>query len=115
MAPVWLERAIKILPLTLDCIFSSVVCPSSSLITPVNVALKFSTILSISIVLNSILRFSANDLASRRDSFELYLDGIATPITFLEPRASTATVAVNAESIPPDSPISTFSKLFFFT
>jgi len=45
----------------------------------------------------------------------LYFDGIATPITFSEPRASTAIVAVSAESIPPERPIRTFSKLFFFT
>ena len=52
---------------------------------------------------------------STRDSSVLYLEGNATPTTLLEPRASTAIVAVKAESIPPESPTRTFSKLFLLT
>ena len=35
---------------------------------------------------------------------------MVTPTTFSEPRASAATVAVNAESIPPDNPTSARPK-----
>ena len=95
--------------------FSSVICPSSSLTLSFNVFLKIFTISSISITLNSISRFSASNLASTRDSSVLYLEGNATPITLSEPRASTAIDAVKAESIPPESPTRTFSKLFLLT
>ena len=67
-----------------------------------------STISSISIILNSIPKFSAKICASSKDSEELNFDGIATPITFFSPIASTAIVAVSAESIPPESPTKTF-------
>ena len=46
---------------------------------------------------------------------EEYFEGMAIPITFELPRASTVTVATRLESIPPESPISTFSKPFFPT
>ena len=66
-------------------------------------------------VWNSIPRFSASSLASSKLSFEENLDGMNTPRTLSLPRASTAKQAVSEESIPPDSPITTFSKPFFLT
>ena len=42
-------------------------------------------------------------------------EGRSTPTTFSGPRASTATLAVSEESMPPESPSTTFSKWFFFT
>ena len=79
------------------------------------VLLKVSTSDSISITFNSIFKFLANAIASSKDSLELYFDGIATPITLSDPKASTHIAAVKAESIPPEMPMSTFLKLFFVT
>ena len=62
----------------------------------------------------SIPRFLASCSASSILSLEVYWEGISTPFTFSFPRASTAIVAVKELSIPPLSPITTFSKLFFF-
>ena len=45
----------------------------------------------------------------------VYLKGIIIVLTLSEPRASVAIVAVKAESMPPDEPISTPLKLFFST
>ena len=67
------------------------------------------------IVFNSIFNFFAKSSASFKEDAGLNLDGIATPITFLEDSESTAIVAVKAESIPPEIPTKTFSKLFFST
>ena len=60
-------------------------------------------------------KFLASFFASSKDESGLYLDGIATPITFSGDNASQAIVAVNAESIPPERPTKTFSNLFFVT
>jgi hypothetical protein len=46
----------------------------------------------------------ASSLASRRLPSEEYGPGIATPVTPRAPSASTASVAVTAESIPPERP-----------
>ena len=51
---------------------------------------------------------SASAPASSSDSGELWREGIRTPVTFLAPMASTATAAVSAESMPPESPITAF-------
>ena len=67
------------------------------------------------IVFNSIFKLFASSLASSRELFGLNFDGIATPITLSEVKASTAIVAVKAESIPPERPTKTFLKLFFST
>jgi hypothetical protein len=56
----------------------------------------------------------AEVLASARASARLWsllcTDGIAMPATFSAPSASTASVATSAESMPPDSPSTTFAK-----
>ena len=44
---------------------------------------------------------------------EEYREGMATPITFDFPRASTAMAATRLESSPPERPINTFLKPFF--
>ena len=81
----------------------------------VRVSLKSSTSFSISIVFRVIPKLSDSLIASSKESLELYLEGIATPITFSAPNASTQIAAVKAESIPPEIPINTFVNLFFFT
>ena len=47
----------------------------------------------------------ARALASSIECWEEKRDGIATPHTDSDPTASTATAAVNAESMPPDKPM----------
>ena len=58
---------------------------------------------------------SAHASASSRLSGEENGDGIATARTASAPSASTARVAVNAESIPPDSPSTTSPNPFLRT
>src|SRR3990172_438647 len=53
----------------------------------------------------SISRFSASSQASSRLSWELYCDGMNTPVTFSFPTASTATAATREESMPPERPM----------
>ena len=55
-------------------------------------------------------RFSATAPASSRLSVDVWREGMRTPITFRAPNASHAMAAVNAESTPPDIPMTTFSK-----
>ena len=96
-----------IFPLILDWMFSSVTPARGSSKVSFKSVLNFSTVSSISITLNSISRFSARLFASSTELSGLYFEGIAIPITLSDPRASTAIVAVRAESIPPDSPTRT--------
>ena len=51
-------------------------------------------------------RLSANSWESPTLPSDEYRDGMVTPTTLSAPNASTATVAVSAESMPPDSPTS---------
>ncbi len=70
---------------------------------------------SMGMVMSGMPRFSASSCASRRLPSEENRDGMATPITLSEPRASTAITAVRLESTPPDRPITTFRKPFLRT
>ena len=55
------------------------------------------------------------DVLSKVDRNEYKRKQVAPGVKLTEPRASTAIVAVKAESIPPESPTRTFSKLFLLT
>ena len=70
-------------------------------------------ILVIGMVISLIPRLSDSALASAIVSSEENSDGIVTPITDSGDKAFTARLAVSAESIPPDSPMTTFSNPFF--
>ena len=52
-------------------------------------------------------RFSASERASSMLLCEENCDGMAMPVTFFAPSASTASAAVTAESMPPESPMTT--------
>ena len=52
----------------------------------------------------------ARSTASATDPSEEYLDGIETPVTFSDPRASTAIAPTRAESMPPESATKTWSN-----
>ena len=73
------------------------------------------TVGSIGIVRIEMPRFSASSLASEIEWSDEYLLGIKTPNTFDLPSASTAIVATRAESIPPESPITTLFSWFLNT
>ena len=62
---------------------------------------------SMSTVRVPIPRLAANSSASATECSLEYREGISTPCTWSGPSASTATTAVNEESIPPDSPTHT--------
>ena len=49
-------------------------------------------------------RFAARARASATEPSDEYGDGIPSPVTFSLPRASTASAATSAESIPPERP-----------
>ncbi len=57
----------------------------------------------------------ATSVASSRLSGEEYLEGIARARTAAGPRASAATTATSAESIPPESPSTTSPNPFLPT
>ena len=63
----------------------------------------------------SMPRLSANRAASVFEPSLEYRDGIDTPWTCSDPSASTAIAATSAESMPPDRPMTTSEKPFFFT
>ncbi len=60
-------------------------------------------------------RLDAIARASARVPSDEYGEGMDTHTTRSAPRASTATMATSAESIPPDSAITTRSKPFLCT
>lgn len=57
----------------------------------------------------------ASSAASPFEWSEEYFEGMETPYTFSGPTASQAIAATSAESMPPDSPISTERNPFFRT
>ena len=74
-----------------------------------------SKISSIATVSSRIPRRSATSIASVTDPGLEYGDGIARARTASGPRASAASVATSAESIPPESPSVTSRKPFLRT
>ena len=102
-------------PRTRACRFSSVTSrarPRKASASAVSAAVTVDPISSVS---SRIPRRRADSAASSRLSWLVNLDGSRTPRTRSAPRASTATAAVNAESIPPDIPSTTPGKRFFTT
>ena len=55
-------------------------------------------------------RFFASETESSTLPREEYIDGMVMPVTLSAPSASTASAAVSAESMPPDSPMTTFEN-----
>ena len=66
-------------------------------------------------VRNSMPRCLASRSASRRVPADENADGMPTPTTLSRPSASTAIAATSAESIPPESPMTTRLNPFFRT
>ena len=59
------------------------------------------------------MRF-ASAKASVIDQIELQGEGISTPVTFFAPKAATAMIVTNAESMPPLKPMIADSNPHFF-
>jgi hypothetical protein len=74
-----------------------------------------STTGSMAISRKSIPSDAASRCASPRVPSDEYRDGMDTPCTRSAPIASTHNAAVSAESIPPESPMTTSPKPFFVT
>jgi hypothetical protein len=102
-------------PRILACRFSSVRSGSRPANSSRSDAVNSSKIGSIEISRKSLRRLSASRRASECVSSEVKRDGIETQCTLPGPRASAASAAVTAESIPPDTPTTTSVKPFFCT
>ena len=108
--PNLLEIVIRTLPRILACTFSSATLGWVFRKVDFSISAKAVCAGSMGTSHSSIPRLFANSWESLMLPSEEYREGIAMPTTFSGPRASTATVAVRAESTPPDSPIKALEK-----
>jgi hypothetical protein len=113
--PYVFERAIRSTPRTRACRFSAARPASPPSISAASASVNAPTTDSIGISRNAQPRLSATRRASERVSSELNLDGMDTQWTRSAPSASTHSAAVTAESIPPETPITTSANPFFST
>ena len=113
--PNLLESAIKSVPRMRAWMFSSATSSASPLNGLASPRLKAATIGVIGSAMNSIPRFLASRRASARVPADEYGEGMVTPVTFSWPSASTAMAATSAESMPPESPMTTCLKPFLVT
>ena len=113
--PNLLDIAMRMLPLMRACRFSSATLGWVSSNTPSRVLSKAEKGSSIGIFHKDIPRLFVTRTESSTLPLEEYREGMVTATTFSGPNASTAMVAVRLESIPPESPRTTFSNPFLRT